>query len=51
MANGLDCDHEVSEFELQSRYYVHFWTNVVAKSMNSFIPPFMGYIVSLQFFY
>ena len=26
MAKVLDCNLEVSEFKLQSRYYVHFWT-------------------------
>ncbi len=24
-----------SEFELQSRYYVHFWTNTLGKGMNA----------------
>ena len=35
MAKELDSDIVVSEFELQSRYYIHFWTNALAKSMNS----------------
>ena len=26
VANVLDCDFAVTEFELQSRNYVHFWT-------------------------
>ena len=26
MANVMDCDITVSEFELQLRYYVLFWT-------------------------
>ena len=38
----------VSEFELQSCYYVHFHTLV--KSMNPFIPLAMVLIVPLQFF-
>ena len=25
VANVLDCDIVVSDFEFQSRYYVHFW--------------------------
>ena len=42
---------EVNEFELQSRYYVHIWTNTLEKGMNPLIPPAMGDIVSLMFFY
>ena len=33
MINVLDFDIVVSEFELQSRYYVHIW-----KVMNSLFP-------------
>ena len=29
VANLLDCDTVASEFELQSRYYTHFWTNTL----------------------
>ena len=32
----------VSEFELQSRYYVHFLTNTLWKGMNTLILPAMG---------
>ena len=32
----------VSEFELQSRYYVHFQTNTLEKGMNLLILPAMG---------
>ena len=42
MAKFLDCDPIVSEFELQSRYYVHFQTNTLAKGMSPFIVPAMG---------
>ena len=35
VANILDCDIGVSEFELESRNYVHFWTNTLGKGMNS----------------
>ena len=34
MANVLDYDIEVSEFELLSPYYVHFWTNTFGKGLN-----------------
>ena len=37
MANMLDCDIVEREFELQSRYYVHFQTNTSRKYMNPFI--------------
>ena len=39
MANVLDYSLEVSVFELESRYYVHFRTNIIRRSMNPFIPP------------
>ena len=32
--NVLDWDIVVSEFELQSPYYVHILTNTIVKSMN-----------------
>ena len=35
MANVLDCDIIVYEFELQSRHYIHFWTNTFGKGMNT----------------
>ena len=33
-ANVLGCDIKVSEFELQSRYYVHFRANTQRKVWN-----------------
>ena len=51
MAIELDCKILVSDFELQSRYYVHFWTNALEKGMNHVIPPSIGLIVPLLFFY
>ena len=39
VANALDCDIVVSEFELQSRYYVHFRTNTLGKGMNPLLRP------------
>ena len=41
-AKVLDCDLKVSKIELQTFYYIHFWTNSLGKGMNSFIPPPMG---------
>ena len=37
MVNALDCKIVVSEFELQSCYYVHFGTNTLGKGMNLLI--------------
>ena len=37
-ANVLDCGIVVSEFELQSRYYVHFRTDTLEKSVKYFTP-------------
>ena len=37
MVKVLDCEIVVSEFELQSRYYVHFRTNTLEKGMY---PPY-----------
>ena len=37
MINKLGCDIIVSEFELQSLYYDHFWTNTLGKGMNALI--------------
>ena len=42
---------EISEFKLQSRYYIYFWTNTLGKSMNLVIPLVMSYIELLLFFY
>ena len=35
-------DYAVSEFVLQSRYYVHFRANTLGKGMNLLILPAMG---------
>ena len=50
-AKILDCSLEVNELGLQSRYYIHFWTNVLGKGMNLLFSPAMGQIVSQLFFY
>ena len=42
VANVLDCDIVVSEFELKSSYYIHFRNNTLKKGMNPLIPPVMG---------
>ena len=51
MAKVLDCSVEVCEFELQLRYYIHFWNNALGKDISLLIPPAMGSIVPLLFFY
>ena len=38
----MDCGIVVSEFVLQSRYYVHFRANNLGKSMNPPYPPSYG---------
>ena len=38
MAKVLDCGLEESEFELQSRYNVHFETNTIGTSMKPLYP-------------
>ena len=42
MVKAMDCGIVVSEFELQSRYYVHFRANTLRKGMNPLILPAMG---------
>ena len=39
---ALDCGIVVSEFVLQSRYYVHFRANTLGKGINLLILPAMG---------
>ena len=34
MVKAIDCRFVVTEFVLQSRYYVHFWANTLGKWMN-----------------
>ena len=50
MVKVLGCGLEVSEFELQSRYYVHFRTNTHRKSIE---PPYAHarYGLNILFFY
>ena len=50
-AKVLDYGLKISEFEFLSSYYVHFQTNTDRKFMNPFVPPAMGQIVPLLFFY
>ena len=38
----MDCEIVVREFELQSRYYVHFQANTLGKGMNPTHPPSYG---------
>ena len=37
MVKAVDCEIIVSEFELQSRYYIHFQANTLGKGMNPLI--------------
>ena len=38
MVKAIDSEIVVSEFELQSRYYVHFRANTLGKGMNLILP-------------
>ena len=42
MLKAMDCGIVVSEFVLQSRYYIHFRANTLGKGMNPLILPAMG---------
>ena len=42
MVKAMVCEIVAREFELHSRYYVHFQTNILGKGMNPLIPPAMG---------
>ena len=42
MVKAMDCGIVVSEFVLQSRFYVHFRANTFGKGMNPLILPAMG---------
>ena len=42
MVKAMDCGIAVTEFVLQSRYYVHFRANTLEKGMNPLILPTMG---------
>ena len=50
MVKALDWGIIVSEFELQTRYSVHFRANFHGKGMNPLILPAMGKIEPLLFF-
>ena len=42
MVKAMNCGFVVSEFVLQSLYYVHFRANTLGKGMNPLILPAMG---------
>ena len=42
MVKAMDCGIVVSEFVLQSHYYVHFQANTLRKVMNPLILPAVG---------
>ena len=44
VANMLDCDIVISEFKLQSRYYIHFRSNTLGKGMNRFSAFWLGHL-------
>ena len=48
MANELDYDIVVSEFELPPQYCVHFRINTLGKGMNLIILPAMGLIITVK---
>ena len=50
VANELDCNILVNEFEPQLRYYVHFRTNTLGKDMSPLIPPAVVWIADLLSF-
>ena len=47
----VDCDIVVNEFELQSRYYVHFRTIILWKGTNFLNPAIIAWIVPLPSFW
>ena len=51
IVKAMDFGIAVSEFILQSRYYIYFRANTLGKDMNPLILLAMGYIVPLPFFY
>ena len=51
MVNKLDSKIVVNEFDLHSRYYVHFGINTLWEGMNCFIPSTKNKIVLRLFFY
>ena len=42
MGKALDFGIVVSELELQSRYYVHLWTNTLGKGVDPIYPSSYG---------
>ena len=42
MVKAMDCGIIISEFVLQSCYYIHFWANTLGKGMNPLLLPAMG---------
>ena len=44
MGKVLDCSLEVSEFELQQRYYIHFRTNTLEEKNEPPCSLALGYI-------
>ena len=51
VANKLDNNIVISEFKIQSPFYIYLWINTFRKEINSLMSPVMGKIVSQLFFY
>ncbi len=51
IVKAMDGEIVAREFELKSRYYVHFRINTLGKGMNPFIPPVMNKMVLQRLFY
>ena len=52
MANVLDCDIAVNEFNIQSRYLEHFQTDTFRKGITPLSPlPIIGKILPQLFFF
>ena len=48
MYKVMDCGNELSAFEIQSPYYVHFQNYALGKGMIPFIPPSNGLMDSVK---
>ena len=51
VVNVQECDIVLREFELESRYYIHFRTNILRKGINRLITQDVCSIVPLLFLY
>ena len=49
IAQVLDYNLEVNNFELQSLCYVQFWTNILGKGMDPFSPRLVGWFCFMKY--